>query len=83
LIEDSGAAEVLNDLKAYFTNRPFFVSDVVGNKEDNRLQYVDLAQQGGGVWGIALIGATYILEVMGIRFFVLAGTSAGAVSMMS
>ena len=36
-------------------------------------------QEGGGVWGIALLGYTYILEKMGIRFFSLAGTSAGAI----
>jgi NTE family protein len=43
-------------------------------------QYVDLVQEGGGVLGIALVGYTYILEVAGIRFFHLAGTSAGAIN---
>ncbi len=40
-------------------------------------QYVDLVQEGGGVLGIALVGYTYVLENAGIRFFSLAGTSAG------
>ena len=80
-IEASGAAKVLQDLKSTIgqTGKPFVVSGVV---DDQGLQYVDLVQQGGGVWGIALIGATYILEEMGIRFFSLAGTSAGAINTM-
>jgi NTE family protein len=45
-------------------------------------QYVDLVQEGGGVLGIALVGYTYILEAAGIRFFNLAGTSAGAINTM-
>lgn len=45
-------------------------------------QYVDLVQEGGGVLGIALVGYTYILESVGIRFFSLAGTSAGAINTM-
>lgn len=52
-------------------------SDVIDNKG---LQYVDLVQEGGGVLGIALVGYTYILETAGIRFFHLAGTSAGAIN---
>ncbi len=43
-------------------------------------QYVDLVQEGGGVLGIALVGYTFILEKAGIRFFSLAGTSAGAIN---
>lgn len=43
-------------------------------------QYVDLVQEGGGVLGIALVGYTYILEQAGIRFYSLAGTSAGAIN---
>ncbi len=52
-------------------------SDVI-DSEGN--QYVDLVQEGGGVLGIALVGYTYILETAGIRFFHLAGTSAGAIN---
>ncbi|SOD78684.1 patatin-like phospholipase family protein [Spirosoma fluviale] len=43
-------------------------------------QYVNLVQEGGGVLGIALLGYTYVLECMGIRFLKLAGTSAGAIN---
>jgi NTE family protein len=52
-------------------------SDVL-DKEGN--QYVDLVQEGGGVLGVALLGYTYVLEKMGVRFFSLAGTSAGAIN---
>jgi NTE family protein len=45
-------------------------------------QYVDLVQEGGGVLGIALVGYTYVMETAGIRFFSLAGTSAGAINTM-
>lgn len=54
-----------------------FFSDVI---DDEGHQYVDLVQEGGGVLGIALVGYTYILEAAGIRFFHLAGTSAGAIN---
>lgn len=43
-------------------------------------QYVDLVQEGGGMLGVALCGYTYILEKAGVRFFSLAGTSAGAIN---
>lgn len=52
------------------------IKDKAGN------QYVDLVQEGGGVLGIALVGYTYVLENAGIRFFSLAGTSAGAINTM-
>jgi len=41
---------------------------------------VDLVQQGGGMYGIALLGYTYILEKVGIRFYSHGGTSAGAIN---
>lgn len=49
-------------------------------KDQDGHQYVDLVQEGGGVLGIALVGYTYVLEEAGIRFFSLAGTSAGAIN---
>lgn len=52
-------------------------SDIV-DSEGN--QYVDLVQEGGGVLGLALVGYTYILEKAGIRFYSLAGTSAGSIN---
>jgi NTE family protein len=44
---------------------PLIVSDVL---DAHGNQFVDLVQKGGGVLGIALVGYTYILEQMGIRF---------------
>jgi len=52
-------------------------SDVL---DEQGFQYVDLVQEGGGVLGIALVGYTSVLEAAGIRFFHLAGTSAGAIN---
>lgn len=52
------------------------IVDIAGN------QYVDLVQEGGGVLGIALLGYTYMMEQAGIRFFSLAGSSAGAINSM-
>jgi NTE family protein len=54
-------------------------SDLIDNSGN---QYVELVQEGGGVLGVALIGYTWILEQMGIRFFSLAGTSAGSINAM-
>jgi NTE family protein len=53
------------------------VSDILDSEGH---QYVNLVQKGGGVLGVALVGYTYILEQMGIRFIRLAGTSAGAIN---
>lgn len=53
------------------------VSDTL---DEHGHQYVNLVQKGGGVLGIALVGYTYILELAGIRFLRLAGTSAGAIN---
>ena len=57
------------------SNKQF--SDIIDNEGN---QYVDLVQEGGGVLGIALVGYTYILEKAGIRFYSLAGTSAGSIN---
>ncbi len=54
-------------------------SDII---DSSGCQYVDLVQEGGGVLGIALAGYIFIMEKAGIRFFSLAGTSAGAISAM-
>ena len=69
----------MKQLEAAFPDggRPFIVSDVLDEQGN---QYVNLVQKGGGVLGVALVGYTYILEKMGIRFLRLAGTSAGAIN---
>ncbi len=45
-------------------------------------QYIEFVQEGGGVWGSALVGYLYGLEIFGIRFLKVAGTSAGAINTM-
>ena len=68
----------INEVKAAFpAEKPFIISDVLDAEGH---QYVHLVQKGGGVLGIALVGYTYVLEQMGIRFLRLAGTSAGAIN---
>jgi len=56
---------------------PLFISDI---KDSLGRQCVDLVQEGGGVYGIALAGYTYILEKMNITFMKMAGTSAGSIN---
>lgn len=68
----------LQQLNQKFTTAsPMVVSDVVDGEGH---QYVHLVQKGGGVLGVALVGYTYVLEAMGIRFLKQAGTSAGAIN---
>ena len=69
---------IITKAKRFKTDGKQF-SDIVDAKGN---QYVDLVQEGGGVLGIALVGYTYVLETAGIRFFSLAGTSAGAINTM-
>lgn len=80
-LQQSGADAIVEELRQHFINsgKPLVVSDV---KDEQGNQYVDLVQEGGGVLGIALVGYTYVLEKMGIRFFSMAGTSAGAINTM-
>ena len=68
--------EELNDFRARRGDRFRFsdIYDEAGN------QYVNLVQEGGGILGIALVGFTYVLEEMGIRFLSLGGTSAGSIN---
>ncbi len=70
--------QCLTELRAHFhAGNPLIVSDVLDAAGN---QYVNLVQKGGGVLGVALVGYTYVLEQMGIRFMRLAGTSAGAIN---
>jgi NTE family protein len=68
---------LITEAEALKNNPEWQVSDVI---DDAGHQYVDLVQEGGGVLGIALVGYTWMLEQLGIRFFHLAGTSAGAIN---
>lgn len=70
---------IIQELREHFKTgdeQPRFsdICDAEGN------QYVNLVQEGGGVLGIALVGFTYVLEEMGIRFLSLGGTSAGSIN---
>ena len=78
-LKQSGVEKIVEQLKLHFKNKQLVVSDVTDEKGN---QYVDLVQEGGGVLGVAIVGYTYVLEKMGIRFFSLAGTSAGSINAM-
>ena len=67
---------LINELNNEGINKKQF-SDII-DEEGN--QYVELVQEGGSVLGVALVGYTYVLEQMGLRFFSLAGTSAGSIN---
>lgn len=71
--------QIMTELETQFgkNGERLKVSDVKDSKGN---QYVNLVQEGGGMLGIALVGFTYVLEKMGIRFWRLAGTSAGAIN---
>lgn len=57
-------------------------SDLIKVEDGKEYQYVNYVQEGGGVLGVGLVGYTYVLEKLGIRFLKLAGTSAGAINTM-
>jgi NTE family protein len=80
-LKQTGVNTIIEELKANLKsrNKDLIVSDV---RDEQGHQYVDLVQEGGGVLGIALVGYTYVLEKMGIRFFSMAGTSAGSINAM-
>lgn len=73
--ENTELKRLITQLRRDCENKRF--SDIV---DDNGLQYVDLVMEGGGMLGIALVGYTYVLEQMGIRFLGIGGTSAGSVN---
>ncbi len=75
--EDAVIVNLIDDLRIYFEDKPFIISDTIDSFGN---QYVDLVQEGGGILGIALLGYTYVLEEMGIRFLSMGGTSAGAIN---
>jgi NTE family protein len=74
--EQPGMADIIARVEKIKASGQAF-SDVL---DTDGHQYVDLVQEGGGVLGIALVGYTYVLEQANIRFFSLAGTSAGAIN---
>jgi len=75
-----GVFHPVNKLKEYWKRNKKEVSDIV---DEDGHQYVDLVLEGGGVLGIALVGYTYALESVGIRFLGVGGTSAGAINALA
>ena len=67
--------DLISELKEACEDKPF--SDIV---DDEGNQYVDVVMEGGGVLGVALVGYTYVLEEMGLRFLRVGGTSAGSIN---
>lgn len=55
--------ELLGRLRSTSEGKQF--SDVI---DDQGHQYVDLVMEGGGVLGVALVGYTFVLEEIGLRF---------------
>lgn len=78
-VNDEKVKACLDELHTAFGSdgSKLLVSDVLDGQGH---QYVNLVQKGGGVLGVALVGYTYILEQMNIRFLRMAGTSAGAIN---
>ncbi|MFW6089677.1 MAG: patatin-like phospholipase family protein [Gemmatimonadota bacterium] len=73
--ENAEILQLMDELREDLDGKEY--SDVV---DDEGRQYVDLVMEGGGVLGIALVGYTWVLEEMGIRFLGVAGTSAGSIN---
>lgn len=71
--------DIVEDLKTEKDRNPerFRYSDILDAEKN---QYVNLVQEGGGVLGVALVGFTYVLEELGLRFLSLGGTSAGSIN---
>lgn len=73
--DEAQVRNLIDYLKESYGKKEY--SDII---DDEGHQYVDLVMEGGGVLGIALVGYTYVLEQVGIRFLRIGGTSAGAIN---
>lgn len=67
----------LDAVAAHIRTPEHAVSDIVDGAGN---QYVDLVMEGGGLLGIALVGYTWALERLGLRFLGVGGTSAGSIN---
>ena len=56
------------------------ISNLRTKHNGEKIAFVDIVLEGGGVKGVAVSGALYALEYCGIRFRKIAGTSAGAMN---
>lgn len=77
LISDLELTDKLAQIRAQLQSPNNAISDVV-DADGN--QYIDLVMEGGGMLGIALVGYSWALEEMGIRFMGIGGTSAGSIN---
>ena len=77
LIDDPRLSRDLETLAARIREPEHAVSDIIDAAGH---QYVDLVMEGGGLLGIALVGYTWALEQMGLRFLGVGGTSAGSIN---
>ncbi len=85
-IAETEADKIVANIQAELLRRnegkPPVFSDLIKTEDGKTYQYANYVQEGGGVLGVGLIGYTYVLEKLGIRFVKLAGTSAGAINTM-
>ena len=77
LISKTELTEKLAELRSQIQQPEHAISDII-DADGN--QYIDLVMEGGGMLGIALVGYSWALEEMGIRFFGVGGTSAGSIN---
>lgn len=77
LIEDPELLAPIAKLRAHIQQPEHAISDVVDTDGN---QYIDLVMEGGGMLGVALVGYSWALEEMGIRFLGIGGTSAGSIN---
>jgi NTE family protein len=77
LISNPELTDKLSALRTQIQLPGHTISDIID--ADNN-QYVDIVLEGGGMLGIALVGYSWALEEMGIRFLGIGGTSAGSIN---
>lgn len=77
LISNPELTEKLAQIRSQIQQPGHEISDIVDGENN---QYIDLVLEGGGMLGIALVGYSWALEEMGIRFFGVGGTSAGSIN---
>ena len=70
---------LVDKLNKHIKQKDKHFSDII---DDAGNQYVDVVMEGGGMLGVALVGFTYVLEQVGIRFLQIGGASAGAINAM-
>jgi len=77
LIKNEELLKGITELRERIKQADHAISDVV---DDAGNQYIDLVMEGGGMLGISLVGYSWAMEEMGIRFLGIGGTSAGSIN---